>query len=382
MGLRRIIQCLMIISMFGVEFSYGAWNAQEEIISGLWGMGDENFGIEYGDSGDRIPSLTAILLDGNVTIRDQVNEREIVYRSDGSLFKVVPWYVVSNGEKIVNPEFAVYTYPNVQGYREDGTVWIKTDNYFLKSPVGELLQTYTERPLELGRKRSKRSGSVYKTTISYPDVIYTILANEPIGKYYRDENSYLYHIESFVNSSDARVRRVHKYDRCGKQIGMLELPLSTYAPEPEWAKDAPTSISIPIAEYGDPIVSSAGDVYTWVRSKTDYKIVKWVWVDEATDPKGGPDIPEEVQALPSTSGIYLTWNPSPHDPGCVTGYDIERATSAAGVFSNVTTVPLDEKQTYSYNDTGATAGATWYYRISAKSDIGNSDPVEVNATRP
>jgi len=414
-----VVLCLCI-PLFS-STSYASWSEKQEVISGTWGEGEGQFYFNAGDSFDSFPQKIGIDVNGMILLPDKGNKRIYIYNSDGSISKILTkpptlpvedsLYGWPNGLVLFEggDSFVIWCeYEKISGgvrplkkcfmnYNSDviakidraklfssnlGYISKKSNIYTLYSPTGVLLQTYAERPLELGRKRSKRSGSVYKTTISYPDTTYTILANEPIGKYYRDESRYLYHIESFVNSNDARIKQVYKYDRCGKQVGMLELPLSSYEPEPEWAKDAPTSISIPIAEYGDPIVSSTGDVYTWVRSKTDYKIVKWVWVDEATDPKGGPDMPEAIQALPSTSGVYLTWNPAPQDPGCVTGYDIERASSAGGTYSSVATVPLNLDQSYNYNDVTAGEGQTWYYRISAKSDIGNSDPVEVNATRP
>jgi len=65
---------------------------------------------------------------------------------------------------------------------------------------------------------------------------------------------------------------------------------------------------------------------------------------------------------PSINGLYLTWTTSPNDPGCVTGYEVVRATSSGGVYSNLTTV---EKGVVKYNDTSASAGTTYYYKVRA-----------------
>ncbi|MDH3974373.1 MAG: fibronectin type III domain-containing protein [Deltaproteobacteria bacterium] len=242
---------------------------------------------------------------------------------------------------------------------------------------GELLQTYSEQPLALGIKSSRREGPVIKTTLSYSDETYTIFAKEPVEVDYRDENRFLYYIKIFVNASGDRIRQVYRYDICGKEKGMLELPLSMYEPQP-----GSMGKSIPVAEYGDPVVSHSGDVYTWMRSKKEYKIIKWTWVDKQSDPKGGPDEPQEVQAVPTVSGVFLTWKPAPQDPGCVKGYEIRKASSLDGNYSSGTIVPGNARQSYIFNDSSATSGARWYYRIRSLSDMGNSAHVEVNAAMP
>lgn len=66
--------------------------------------------------------------------------------------------------------------------------------------------------------------------------------------------------------------------------------------------------------------------------------------------------------MPSTTGLYLTWTASPSDPGCVTGYEVARATSSGGVFSSVGTVNAGVVK---YNDTSAAAGTTYFYKVRA-----------------
>ena len=131
-------------------------------------------------------------------------------------------------------------------------------------------------------------------------------------------------------------------------------------------------------DYGVPVFAPNGDVYTWKRTPGAYSILKWTWVDDP-NVNPGPDKPSEFQALLSESGVTLTWTASPQDPGCVTGYDIERGASATGSFTNLTTVPTGA--TYNYNDKNATAGQTWYYRVRAVSEIGSSVAVPANAVR-
>ena len=87
------------------------------------------------------------------------------------------------------------------------------------------------------------------------------------------------------------------------------------------------------------------------------------WVDDPNVPTG-PDAPTNLTVKPSINGLYLTWTSSPNDPGCVTGYEISRATTAGGIYSIVTTV---DKGGVKYNDMTAAAGTTYYYKIRAVS---------------
>ncbi|MDH3976786.1 MAG: fibronectin type III domain-containing protein [Deltaproteobacteria bacterium] len=375
MGLiMRQILFSFIVILSTISISFAGWQGPSEVVNGSWGSGLEQFG--YVDSDgimDMTPSLTVVLIDDSLIIDDIAKKRRLVYGSNGLLNKEVP-RVISSGK---NPDYKKYNFNDVVGFSSSGNTWIEAGDYYLLSPTGEEIETHSERPLQLGHIKSSKNGV---NIIEYDDGIYTYKLTGGSQGLIRDLKGFLYPITRANNDPHWQV---YKFDRCGKQIGLLDLPSDDIVEEGgDTVPPPPTPTVIVNAEYGKPVLSPNGDVYSGKVTESSFSILKWTWLDEATDPKGGPDTPVDVQALPSTSGVYLTWNPSPQDPGCVTGYDIERATSATGVFSNVTTVPLDEKQTYSYNDTSATAGATWYYRISAKSGIGNSDPVEVNATRP
>lgn len=76
----------------------------------------------------------------------------------------------------------------------------------------------------------------------------------------------------------------------------------------------------------------------------------------------GPDAPTGLTLMPSTTGLYLTWTASAQDPGCVTGYEVSRATTSGGVFSAVATVNAGVLK---YNDTSANAGTMYYYKVRA-----------------
>lgn len=155
---------------------------------------------------------------------------------------------------------------------------------------------------------------------------------------------------------------------CGFEQDQLNLP----ADKSNYQKEGDAYIHSPdkFREYGYPVISARGDVYVWERTYNGYSILKWEWVDDPSDPKGGPDAPATTSALPATGGVTLNWDASAQDPGCVDSYDVERATSADGIYELLTTV---DKGTSSYGDTTATSGNTWYYRVKAKAGELESD---------
>lgn len=152
------------------------------------------------------------------------------------------------------------------------------------------------------------------------------------------------------NKTDANPHiRIHKISRCGKIISTLDLPQD------------PDAI-----EYDQqPVFAENGDVYIWKRTPDTYSILKWQWVDVPADPQPGPDAPENLKIIPSLNGLYLTWGASPQDPGCVDHYEIERATSADGIYTPAATV---DKGTLNFNDTTVLPGSTYYYKVRALAD--------------
>ncbi|MDH3976730.1 MAG: fibronectin type III domain-containing protein [Deltaproteobacteria bacterium] len=409
MGLKEVISLFVAIIIFAFinEQAVANWQEPVEVVKGQWGKSSVEFGYYEGDSMDTLPESFIVIPNGNVVIKDLANNQIKVFTQENVLIKsfVDPGISIFefDGDKVIlsqyhkdikllgiglfniqteewewsdrkngidyNPESRVIIANNKSKF----TVQVGIRSGIEYSPEGNVLNKFTDRPLLFGREKKSAisGGGKYNQVIEFEDATYNCNVPDGFDQFKRDNAGYLYGIAH--NIGEPSHTRIYKITKCGKIIGTVDFP-----PRKETFLEDDVRID---EDYGEPVFAQNGDVYTWKRTPTHYSILKWAWVDDP-NVNEGPDAPESVQALPSTSGVYLTWNPSPQDPGCVNGYEIERATSATGVFSNVTTVPLDEKQTYSFNDTSATAGATWYYRISAKSDIGNSDPVEVSATRP
>ena len=197
----------------------------------------------------------------------------------------------------------------------------------------------------------------YKYTVTYPDRVYGLTLSIPYKRFIRDSSARL----NAVGAKSAR-----KYSVCGKELGVVGIPEDQRRIIKPGGGGFEEQSEL-IEQYGQPVIAPNGDVYTWKRTPDKYSILKWTWVDDPNVPTG-PDAPTNLTAAASIDGIYLSWKASPQDPGCVTSYEIYRATSAGGVGSTIGTVNAGQLK---YNDTTATAGTTYYYKIRAMS---GSDP--------
>jgi len=407
--IKRISKLLVLLIVFSnANLCLADWVGPTTVVKGSWGRGLSQFALKKGIIKDKFPTKFHILPDNSILIEDLLNYRFKIFSIDGSyLNSISTMYEMSVLDQdrlagfywdteILRARLGVYSISQkkwlwinksrsynfnssiIEVANKKVFVWNSEENKgYNYSATGELIQTYTDWPLELGITTSGRSGPLYKTLITFDDEIYAVFAREPASADFRDDSSYLYDVKIFIDKSNERIKQVYKYDICGKEKGVLQFPLSTYESKPS-AKGK----LIPIAEYGDPIVSHTGDVYAWLRSSKEYKIVKWSWNEKPSTPSGGPDAPEKGRALPTTSGVFLTWNPAPQDPGCVEGYEIERSSSVDGKYKIVSVVPRNPELTYSLSDAVATSGSRWFYHIHSISDIGKTDFLEVNAALP
>jgi hypothetical protein len=355
MGLAKSV-ALVLLAFIGLTAeSKAIWQGPTEILSGAWGPENTQFGIEYGDTNDVFGGPFYILLDEKIIVTDIMNGRVKVYDSAGTLTKVVKCLKTQTGDWNEECRFEGDYLQTIV----DGSIWTtlykqKKWNYYLYTPTGQLLKTYTERPLELGRVTEKRIPSTkqYKVTVKYPDKEWTIIGKGQFPTYMRDSSGNLY-----AYGENQAVR----YDSCGKELARLTMPKAQVETVSRGEQVDPKDIFL--EEYGSPVIAPNGDVYTWKRTPDKYSIVKWTWQDDP-NALSGPDAPTGLAVTPSTTGLYLTWKASPQDPGCVTGYEIARSTSSGGVYTTLATV---DKGVLKYNDTTAIAGATYYYKVRAVS---------------
>jgi hypothetical protein len=377
--------------------SFASWTGPQTIISATWGTGAGQFSIFHVESGDVFPDQFGVDVNGLVVIPDIINKRIVIYNPDGTIKntiykpaslpaldnvgqwptdfvlypggnsfvidcnyqKAVVRSMVGRGplnECFVDYNGAILAKANPAEVFPTRTGYIFLDNqskvYTIYSPTGQVISTTTTKPLDLGVVTQKAVGDQqYRITVTYPNQVWSYIASGP-DSYIRDNNGNLY---GYGGSQMAR------YSACGKILGLLTIPEGQMSKQ-SFGPHIEPRITV-LEEYGKPVVAPNGDVYTWKRTPDNYSILKWTWVDDPNTPSG-PDAPTGLKATPSTTGIYLTWTASPNDPGCVTGYEVSRATSAGGAGSTVATV---DKGVLKYNDTTAEAGTTYYYKVRAVS---------------
>lgn len=357
-----LIVRVLLVFMFAISISIesnAAWQGPTEIISGTWGSGVGQFGLEYGDSGDGFPEIEAIIPEGKIVISDTVNKKQLVFNADGSLFKEVNWPITSQGGGRTSYSVPEFSFETILGYRSDGNIYTGAGNkYFLKNSTGQLLQTFTEKPAELGKVKSSNLGqNKYKITVTYPDRVYGFTSDRKFTRYIRDSTGFVYGL----NAGGA-----WRFNQCGKLMGSALMP-SDQRHETARSGGGENIVTVN-EEYGQPVISFNGDVYTWKRTPDAYSILKWTWTDDPNAPANAPDAPENLSIKIVSAGINLFWKAVAQDPGCVTGYELVRATTSGGSYTSLATVGAGTANAtgwIKYTDTTAEIGRTYYYKVRA-----------------
>lgn len=314
----KILLIIAVLYIIGITNVYAEWIGPQEIIVGTWGSEVGQFYFGSGDTTDSFPREFGVDKDGVILISDEDNKRLLIYNSDGSLRKMItkPTELPAEDSVYGWPSgLAVYSGGNsvaisceykrvadgIQPYKkcfldyngaiiarvdmgqvfpiETGFIILKSKSYTLYSPTGALIRTTTERPLELGKVKEKKTASGYTYTVQYPDIVNPNvtktweIVRDSISKMYsfvRDKNGILYAVSR---------GQVIRYDDQGNEIGRLMLPKKRFKPT-TIPPDLPPGAEIRrevSEEYGEPVISPTGDVYTWKRTPTAYSIIKWTW---------------------------------------------------------------------------------------------------------
>lgn len=351
------------------------WNGPETVVSGTWGQADGQFTIESTDMGDIYPTEFFVLDDGTIVIQDGKLK---VYRNnrfagaldfDGRIefcdeaIVVLPWKREDGGPAEKDLSFhpsggregwkvpAAQLIGRLDRVDRDCTFMTVDEEkvYRQYSRTGKLIRTV----LHPGRiKHERLNNGRYRISITYDDMTYSFLHQDEYayGSYARDRNELL----SGISGS-----RVDVLDRCGKVIDGMELPKDLrFEGEGGHSRDRDEFVH---DEYGEPFVDIHGNVYAWKRTPSSFNILKWTRRPGPVSP-AVPDPPAAPMAVQAASGLYLTWIASPQDPGCVTGYEIRRASDRCGPFVPVATV---ERGVLKYRDAAAEQGGTYHYRVRA-----------------
>jgi hypothetical protein len=187
---------------------------------------------------------------------------------------------------------------NCLGIGQNGNLWaqiLNDSNYYKYSPTGNLLATYPSKPSELGEwKFSCKSGNSTEKRctnlqyqIEYPDAVYVYDVTKAQFKSNLDKQ-----LRIFPNLiMDNKGKNVYSYSvtatvtpqgwtRPQKWLGFSAVwgkpeDDDIFHPNPE-DKTIGGTVEI-IAQYGDPVIGPDGSIYCWMRSETQYKILKWTW---------------------------------------------------------------------------------------------------------
>ncbi len=305
------------------------WSGPTTILSGTWGTGTTQFGLEQGDSFDVPPQEIGISNSGKVVIGDKVNGRIESFNSDGtfltsftfqgmpefssqlqhywplSLFMSTDQCIVSEVSKYkqiydINGNL-IHSLTNVPYgviYVDKGcnlyTYSPAAKSYRIYTPTGTLLTTSTSRPMELGILSQKITGTSHYKKIEYPNGVYFY--------YYTGSTDYFPYASGIIRINTNLIMDVHngmepsrvyaftatatQTPAGQKQQYQLFLNSSWIAPLPQYkpverpsnwppnAEPPPQGIA---AEYGSAVIGPDGSIYTYDRSDTEYKIVKWTW---------------------------------------------------------------------------------------------------------
>jgi len=273
---------ILVPAIPGIGFA--GWVGPVEVISESWGALNNQMGFREQDTVDSFPEGFWILGD-KIIVRDQENRRMKIYDIDGQLEQIVNWIRQQDGSyKIDRYPLAGVT----MGYFDNGlcTYFSPQQSYVFYSRTGRLLRTYTERPLELGVVREERQADGnYKLSIKYPRRTYEVVVpDQRPDRITRDVAGNLYVIQRLVDvlrggtpeEETIQHYRVIRYDCC-KELGRLDLPEDEYEVT---GRDIVVGVKKRVlAEYGEPVISPNGDIYTWKRTQDSYYILKWTWQD-------------------------------------------------------------------------------------------------------
>lgn len=373
------------------------WGDPVVVVNGGIGSGDNDFSLGIGDSTIDFSRVTDVSSAGEIAISDEDNGRVKIYRADGSLkHLLVPpvedpkewtYFPAFVGQNIVLPISNYYfysadgqiiaqsTFPGRDIFsREINGRWYVANEQDLKklwlefSEAGEL-KTYTEKPLIMGRYRQNVIGYtdqiLQQTTIEYPDMTW-VRVDEDDGcseyHYIRDGSGNVYcklEVE----------RKIKRFNACGRLVADFNLPDDSI----EWEDAGRPGVEPYLQKintiYGNIVLADNGDTYSSRVSDTSYQVLRWPWQASANDRNDGPFAPWRLTAKLEGESVKLNWLLSPQDAGCVTGYEVARATTAGGPYTTLTTVA---KSIETYTDDTVQSGNTYYYAVRAISAIANS----------
>jgi hypothetical protein len=395
-----VIKFFLAFILFLVSSStlLAEWMDQTTVISGRLGNKDDQFGLYFGSvpAYDELPGDYDISESGKIVLSDQYNGRFKIFDKDFELTAIVIPPVNNPSRWTISPRFVDDTISIILDrfyfYNSNGEIISEAEspkkarrdqdyggNLYLYqdkpigqwvsySSTGELLNTFSEKPLILGHSNIELfaydNKKRYRTTVQYTDTRWTIDGRKE-DCFQRDIEGNLYCI-----NSESKPFSVTRYNQCGKPVSELVLPqddidvvyLNVADIEGQWTVNS---------AYMNPKIDSYGNVYATRKTTTTYSLVKWAWHDTESDHNDGPDAPINLTAdVHNGNSVELTWEGSLQDPGCVTGYRILRSETEGAEGVEIFTLDKGARKGY---DIDIEVEKTYYYKIQALSDVVDSD---------
>ena len=321
--LQTLLHILLLVTWNNV---YATWLGPVQVLSGGWGNGPTEFYVDWGDTPAYavFPILYDVSGTGLVAISDESNGRVKIYSADGVLIRnTIP--PVANpkrssmrpkfiGQNVVIPINLYYFYSNTGAlisqpggpgktyYRgeRNGDLYVAerepNERWLVYSADGVLLNTFQEKPLELGRITDDIIGfqgkKMHRFTITYPDKQWTIASTSSVicGEYnfFRDTTGNLY---------CAGNKRVVRYSACGKEVASFTIPDNKMTTLIKSPPGSGVEDIVQVDEgYGSIEMADNGDVYTSKVTPTNFSVIKWTWQASPADKVGGPDAPTDFVA--------------------------------------------------------------------------------------
>ena len=314
---------LILITVLPLR-SYAGWSTQEEAVSVTWGSGSEQIGLVRGDTVayDLFPTSFGVTSDGKVVIGDLINERIMVFNEEGTFLRSItnptnrklwPYEITVGASGCVAVGYVEFTHTfdirngaligvalNMGGVdfvnSDCSKIYVERENWHIYSPTGQLLSTSPTRPLELGRwswrclegVKTEEKCFKHHIEIEYPDAVFVYEVTKPLFKSNLKD-------QVRINNNlimDNKGEHVYAYSVTGTYMpeGSTR-PIKWLGFKAEWVKPKDSMIFHPdpedtvaggdyeiIAQYGTAVLGPDGSIYTWCRSETHYKILRWRWV--------------------------------------------------------------------------------------------------------
>jgi hypothetical protein len=399
--IRLLNSILILLFIFLPISAIASWTGPVTIITGGLGSATDQFGMSSGDTDNTYAILSGVSSDGRVLVVDSVNNRIKVYKDDGSLLYIINSpaqnpndYGISAyfvGDSIFSVVDKFYFFdkngknmdwnaPSPSNYinsivSRNGELYLEETKpehkWLVYAQDGELKTTSQSSPQELGQVMDHifvYGGKQYhRVVINFSGKIWDIVGD------YGSCGNFSYRLDKDNNLYCASDSGIQRYSKCGVVTASFGLPEDN---ETTVQPDDPAADPIVTINQGYDSLQLAddGSLYASEFTVDSYSIVKWTWQNSPDDPVGGPDAPVQLEGVSDTTGsVMLKWVYSLQDPGCVTGYEVGRATTTGGPYIAVGTVqPGDINKGYSYHDTTGKSGTTYYYAVRAVSAIGDS----------